>query len=246
MSNKLSFKCYAPFMSKILNLFKPISSDELVFNINLDGINSKQVDTAHILMLNLDIDSDGFIGFKTNNEFSIAFDGNLIREFLNLLQKNKPLSIILDDKNNKLLLRGSGSERTLDLYDVDGYSKPKILNIDLDVYALVTKQDFKKALSSIHDNHIKFVMNKKNNTFQLKPRNEDSIKDKIFIPTKNDISKNSINHYNKEYLSDIVNALPDGNLTMQTSSLNDYPLKIYYEDYFIKATYLLAPIIETE
>lgn len=222
--------------------------DEAKFNVAPDSLEVRAVDPAHVAMVDMTIASDAFEEYKAS-EGELGLDLDKIKEVLRLARAGDVISLEHDEDRNRLVVHVGNITRHMALVDTAGMSDPKVPSLDLPAKMVVRTEELRqgiRASESVSD-HIALL---------ARPEGFEMVSEGDADTVRLDLPKDLLDElqakekvrslYPLDYFSNMIKALSSAP-TITVLLGNDYPVRMEFslaED-SIKATYLLAPRIES-
>jgi len=233
-------------LKEITNLLLTLVS-EAKFEFSSNAMSVKAVDAAHIAMLVLDVDKEGFIEYDAEAE-ELGVDLEKVKDILKLASSGDVVEI--SKESGKLTFQIGNLTRSMPLIDTSALTVPKVPNIGLPAKVVVSKNDFVngiKAAESISDS---ITLEVTPTEFEMYSEGDEDLS-KLTLPKdmvqEIDCEETVKSTYPVDYLLKLAKAMDSANfITIYLGK--DYPVKIVFDvaKEKGKVTYLLAPRIEGE
>ncbi|MBM3229639.1 proliferating cell nuclear antigen (pcna) [Candidatus Parvarchaeota archaeon] len=239
-------KSWKAAIDPIVNLI-----DEGQFEISKDGLSLRAMDPSQIAMISFFMPKSAFVQYESETVSKIGLNFANLTKILARTRDGEQLAISQED--NKLLLKFSANrkKRTFKVPLIDlpaGASREP--NITHDAKVKIAAREFKEILkdANLVSTHVTleatdlgFFVDVKGDTAELKVENEKTPEATLEVEAK----ANARATFPLKYLEDITKACPDdGAVSIHLKS--NAPVKIEYEAESAKATYYLAPRIDTD
>lgn len=236
----------------IKNAFMGVSilSNDVKLNFNENEVSIKTVDDANVCMVSLNLKKDAFDYFDASSS-SIGLNVKTAHELLKDAKKDEPIEIELLEKESKIKFSMGKLSYSLVLLNIDAIKKePKTPKIDLPVKAIISGEDFKKAIKAAEKVSDYIVFNA--DTEGLKMSSKGEMRDMSLTIPKEDLKEYSIRDdksvrsmFSLEYVSEIAKVFVNTE-EIELRIGNDFPIliksNIAKDEGFIE--YLLAPRVE--
>lgn len=241
-------KIKADILKKMIDIVSPLVN-EVKINANPGGISLRAVDPAHVAMVDLDIKASAFEEYKADDT-EIGIDLDKLASVMKLASSNDIVEMEMDEVSNRLIVKVGNLVRKIGLIDTTGMTEPKVPNLNLPAKITVKASELLqgiKASESISD-HI--ALSATEDAFELFAEGDtDTVNLKLSKDLLLDLNapEKCRSLFSVEYLSSMVKPVRgDQPLTIYLG--NDNPVKLEFEfaDKNARATYLLAPRIESE
>jgi proliferating cell nuclear antigen len=236
------------FLRQLLDITRNLTN-EVKFVISEADLKIKAVDTAHVAMVDLTLNADGFDEFKAK-ECELGIDLEKLNDVLKLAGSGDLISLEHDEDKNRLITRVGNITRRMSLLDASVLTEPKVPNLNLPVKIKLRATELLqgiKASEPIAD-HISLIASA--DGFELASQGDtDSVslklpKDMLEILECSETVKSL---FALDYFSKMIKAVGQQESVMMNIG-SDYPVKLEFTfaDKHGSATYLLAPRIESE
>ncbi len=222
--------------------------DEVKINLDEDGLSLKAVDPAHVAMVDLSLDSDGFESFEAE-QTELGINLNKVEKFLKLSGSGDMIYLSHDEEDNRLNMEVNNITQKMPLLDTAGMTDPNVPSLDLPISMRIKGEHLLngvKASENISD-HISITANP--DGFEIfSEEDENSVKMSL---GEDDLEELTANEEVKslfalDYFSDMVKCVSK-NAMLDIELGADYPIKIQFG--FAEGSgnvrYLLAPRIES-
>jgi len=252
----------------IKNAFMGVSiiSNDVKLNFNEEDVSIKTVDDANVCMVSLNLKKDAFDyfdvskpsvsstekqSFSSTSSSSVGLNVKTAYELLKDAKKDEPIEIELLEKESKIKFSMGKLSYSLALLNIDAIKKePKTPKINLPVKAIISGEDFKKAIKAAEKVSDYIVFNADRDGLKMSSSSE--MRDMSLTVSKEELKEYTINEeksvrsmFSLEYVSEIAKVFA-GTEDIELYIGNDFPIliksNIVKEGGFIE--YLLAPRIE--
>lgn len=222
--------------------------DEMKVNITKTGLTVKVVDPAHVAMMETTLDKKAFEDYKTK-PFELGMDLEKLISFLKKGDQKKSAMVSVDynGDRNKTIWSNGINERTITNIDTAGMDDPKVPVLNLPNIFTIDRKTLLEALkegTEVSD-FITLISDSDGVTIKAEGDTDNT---KAFIPKELlpelDAREQHKSLFSLDYLVNIIKAIKTETVTLNMGT--DYPLVIEWEMEGIKASYLLAPRIESE
>jgi len=241
-------KVKANVLKDLIDVTSPLVN-EVKFNISKNEISLRAVDPAHVAMIDLQITSDAFEEYKTE-DLELGIDMDKFASIMRLANSEQMVNLEFNQKQNRLVIQIGNLVRKMALIDTAGMPDPKMPNLDLPGKVVVKASELSqgvKASESISD-HLAITMKK--DSFQLYAEGDTDTVD-LTIPKDMLIdlstSEKVKSLFSIDYFSNMIKSVK-ANEAVTIHLGNDNPTKVEFNVAQSKGhvTYLLAPRIESE
>ena len=241
-------KVKANVLKDLIDVTSPLVN-EVKFNISKSEISLRAVDPAHVAMIDLQITSDAFEEYKTE-DLELGIDMDKFASIMRLANSEQMVNLEFNQKQNRLVIQIGNLVRKMALIDTAGMPDPKMPNLDLPGKVVVKASELSqgvKASESISD-HLAITMKK--DSFQLYAEGDTDTVD-LTIPKDMLIelstSEKVKSLFSIDYFSNMIKSVK-ANEAVTIHLGNDNPTKVEFNVAQSKGhvTYLLAPRIESE
>lgn len=241
-------KITAETLKKMIDIVSPLVN-EVKLNIAPTGISLRAVDPAHVAMVDLEVKASAFEEYRAD-EIEIGLDLDKLASVMKLAGSNDVVSLELDEVANKLIVRIGNLVRKIGLIDTTGMTEPKVPSLNLPAKITLKASELQqgvKASEAISD-HV--ALSATQDAFELFAEGDtDTVNMKL--PKDLLIGLNAPGKcrslFSIDYLSNMIKPVK-GEEPLTIYLGNDNPVKLEFEfaDKNARATYLLAPRIESE
>jgi len=230
-----------------------IMNDEAKFHISPEGIKSKQVDEAHVGLVNVEMKKKLFDSYKAS-DFELGIDLNKLDNVLKLARSDDVVKLDMDDKKSKCLWISFGFlKRRIGCLDTAGMPDPKTPNVATNIKATLKKCDFELSLKATAQIADYFKMIAQQDFLNIETEGDT---DKVDLKLENgnggplvnlSVDKKTEAMYTTDYVRNCIKPAT-GDMDLNISFGQDKPIKIEYnmEDKKILFEYMVAPRIESE
>jgi len=236
----------------IKNAFMGVSilSNDVKMNFNDDEVYIKTVDDANVCMVSLNLKKDAFDYFDASPS-SIGLNVKTAYDLLKDAKKDDPVEIELLEKESKIKFSMGKLSYSLVLLNTDAIKKePKTPRIDLPVKAIISGEDFKKAIKAAEKVSDYIIFNADTEGLKMTSRGE--MRDMSLSIPKEEMEEYSIKDdksvrsmFSLDYVSEIAKVFVNAE-EIELRIGNDFPIlmksSIARDEGFIE--YLLAPRVE--
>ncbi len=222
--------------------------DEVKINLDENGLSLKAVDPAHVAMVDLSLDSEGFKSYEAN-QTELGLNLNKIEKFLKLSGSGDIIRISHDEEENRLNMEVNNITQKMPLLDTAGMTDPNVPSLDLPISMRIKGEHLLngvKASENISD-HISITANP--DGFEIfSEEDENSVKMSLGEDELEELTANEEvqSLFALDYFSDMVKCVSK-NAKLDIELGADYPIKIQFDfaDGNGNVRYLLAPRIES-
>jgi proliferating cell nuclear antigen len=223
--------------------------DEAKFNAGKEAVAVKAVDPAHVAMVDLALEHDGFESYRAD-DMELGLDMDKLKEVLRLARAGDVISMVHDEERNRLVLSVGNITRRMSLVDTAGMSDPKVPSLNLPAKLTVRTDELRqgiRASESVSD-HVALVVSPEG--FEMKSEGDaDTVDLKLPKDLLDELScKEQVRSlFPLDYFSNMIKAISSAaTVTLYLGS--DYPVKLEFDIAGGKGSvrYLLAPRIESE
>ena len=241
-------KIKAETLKKMIDIVSPLVN-EVKLNVTPNGISLRAVDPAHVAMVDLEIKASAFEEYKAD-EMEIGIDLDKLGSIMKLASSNDTVSLEFDEISNKLIVRIGNLVRKIGLIDTTGMTEPKVPSLNLPAKITLKASELHqgvKASEAVSD-HIALLATQ--DAFELFAEGDtDTVNLKLPRDLLIDLNapEKCRSLFSIDYFSSMIKPVKgDEPLTIYLG--NDNPVKLEFEfaDKNARATYLLAPRIESE
>lgn len=241
-------KIKAEVLKKLVDIVSPLIN-EVKINITPKGLSLRAVDPAHVAMVDLEIKPSAFEEYKAD-EMEIGIDLDKLNSVMKLANSSDVVSLELDEMANKLVVKVGNLERRIGLIDTTGMTDPKVPTLNLPAKIILKASEIYqgiKASEAVSD-HVSLMANQ--DVFELFAEGDT---DTVNLKLPKDLllelnaPEKCRSLFSIDYLSSMIKPIKsDQPVTIYLG--NDNPVKLEFEfaDKNARATYLLAPRIESE
>lgn len=227
---------------------------EMKLHVSPDKITTKQVDQAHVGMINVEMKKNLFESYKAS-EFEMGVDLDKLEALLKLAKSDDMVKLEVDDKVDSCLhVSFDIIKRRIGCIDTSGMPDPKLPNIKTVVSAKLKKHDLELSLKAASQLTDYFKILATRNILQIST--EDDV-DKVDIKLENGnsgklLEMSKINEavqsmYTTDFIRNCIKTA-GGDVPVSIGFSKDKPIKLDYEMEEGKLTfnYMVAPRIESE
>ncbi|MFA4946532.1 MAG: proliferating cell nuclear antigen (pcna) [Candidatus Micrarchaeia archaeon] len=225
--------------------------DEGVFEVSKDGLCLRSMDPSQIAMVDFTLPAEAFSKANVTEKSSIGLNLADLNKILSRARAGEKLSLGLDEKESRLLLKFSGgqSKRSFKMPLLEsGAAFPREPRITFDSKVKLNGGEFKEMLkdAGMLSSHV--TLHVKPTEFLVKAHGDSG---ELLIELKKDSNAvgeidsktESMAMFPFEYLDDLTRACPDdGEICIELKS--DSPVRISYPVGKAKLAYYLAPRVE--
>jgi len=218
---------------------------EAKFEFTKTGLQIKVVDPAHVAMITLKMKKEDFREYDVTDDTEVGLDLEKLKDFLKAAKSSDIVELIKED--SKLTINLNYLTRTMLTIDPSSITIPKVPQINLSNYVLISTEEFLdglKVAESISDN---VTLHVTTDEFMLYSTGEED-QTKLSIPKENlkefNVTSEAKSIYPVDYLLRFVKTLSCDYIKIYVGT--DYPVKIEFTFANNKGEgmFLLAPRIE--
>jgi proliferating cell nuclear antigen len=239
-------KVKAEVLKEIIDVVSTLV-EEAKWKIDLDSIQIRAVDPAHIAMVELNISKESFESYNVD-KCELGVDIDKIKNVLKLARATDTITINHDESKNRLVLNVGNITRWMSLVDVKSLSDPKLPALTLQTKVLVNPEELKqgiRASESVSD-HITLQISPE--MFELSSEGEsDSMNLRLPLPLLDELDcKEPVrSSYPLDYFSNMIKSITTAQKVMIYLG-NDYPMRLEFDiaEGNGHVIYLLAPRVE--
>lgn len=230
----------------IVNAISPIS-DEVKFQITSEGMSMKSIDSTHIAMIGLEINSNAFESFEAD-ETEIALEMDKIKDVLKLTSSGENILMEQDSEHGRLVFKLGNITRRMSLLDNSSIGSFKVPNLELTATIVVPAHELQRGIKASGDISDHITLSAEDNHFELTCTGDSDSMNLVMDKSSNisiDAPEPVRSSFTLDYFSNLIKAVPsDTNITIGLST--DKPVKISFDlaDGNGTVRYLLAPRIE--
>ncbi|HEX16910.1 MAG: DNA polymerase sliding clamp [Thermoplasmata archaeon] len=241
-------KIKAETLKKMIDIVSPLVN-EVKLNVSPKGISLRAVDPAHVAMVDLEIKASAFEEYKAE-DMELGIDLDKLGSVMKLAGAGDTVQLEFDEMSNRLIVKIGNLVRKIGLIDTTGMTEPKVPNLNLPAKITVKASDLYqgvKASEAVSD-HIALLANR--DFFELFAEGDtDTVNLRLpkDLLIDLDAPEKCRSLFSIDYFSSMIKPVKgDQPLTIYLG--NDNPVKLEFEfaDKNARATYLLAPRIESE
>ncbi len=221
--------------------------DEIVMDLDSEGLTIKAVDPSHVAMVDLMLTKNAFQEFEAD-DVSIAVEMDKMREVIKLAKAGDVISMEHDSERNRLIVTVGNIIRKMGLLSPSSITSPKVPDLELPANVILKTDEIKqgiKAAESISD-HVTLIMEPE--SFSMEADGDtDEVKLKL---TKDQLIEISCKERQRsmfplDYFSNMVKAATNSS-SLKILLGTDFPVRL---EFTIaggngEVVYLLAPRIE--
>ncbi len=221
--------------------------NEAKFEFTGDGLVVKAVDPAHVAMIILKVEPQGFMEYEVEEE-ELGVDLDKVKDILKLASSGDTVEITREE--NKLTFQIGNLTRSMALIDTSSLSVPKVPNLVLPGKVVIPKSDFVNGIKAAETITDSIVLKLTPTEFEMYAQGDE---DSVRLNMPKDMLKEIQceeplkSMYPVDYLLKLAKAMDSADyVTIYLGT--DYPVKIVFDivNGNGEATYLLAPRIEGE
>lgn len=226
--------------------------DEGVFEVSKEGMRLRSMDASQIAMVDFALPKGAFSKVDSPEKASIGLNLVDLTKILSRAREGEQLSMSLDEKESRLLLKFSGgqSKRSfkMPLLDVDS-PFPREPKITFEAIVRIRGGELKEMLkdAGMLSSHV--TLHARKDEFIVEARGDSG---ELLIETKKDskaiaeitVTTESTAMFPFEYLDDLTRACPDDS-EIKLELKMDAPVRVSYKTGKAELSYYLAPRVET-
>ena len=237
-------KALREFLSQVEAL-----ADECKVHMTRDGWNVKQVDPAHVAMVELSLERSAFDAYKAE-EGELGLDMDKMKEILRLAKAGDTISLAHDEDKNRLVVTVGNTTRRMSLVDTAGMSDPKVPSLNLPAKLTVRTDELRQGIRASESISDHIALRASTSGFEIVSEGDtDTVSHIVPKELLEDLQcKDSVRSlFPLDYFSNMVKAISSAS-TVTIYLGTDYPVKLEFRIAGGKGDvkYLLAPRIESE
>ena len=233
---------------EIIDLLNTVVS-EAKLKLDSKGLNVKAVDSAHVAMIDMQLNREAFIEYDVDQEDELAVDVDKLKGIIKLASSNE--NIVIVKEHERLKFKIGSISKSIPLLDNSSVTTPKVPSIHSESYVVIRKVELERGLKAAEDvsDAIKLIM--KPDEFRARSASESE--DSELVLQKSELGELNCNSevkssYPLDYLLRIVKSLGNSE-ELKLSFKDDYPLSIEFKNSKDSAEgifgfFLLAPRME--
>lgn len=259
------YKIKKRYLHKLIKLSEPVVS-EVQLRFTEEGLRIKEVDPAHVCMLEAMIDKEAFEEYE-EEERKIGVPIYRMKKLLQLgdfddvvtlkyfeKEDSNPGYFTVDRFPGSMKAEINDDEVHFITLDTIGMTDPKLPELSFDIHCTVSNSRLRKRISLAggYSDHVKFIVDPVINKVNMVAKSdEEHLKSLITDDIEyEEEEKDAYNQYAQDYCWDIMKSI-DGKLSMDWTlswAGVDYPMKFggSLEDDDLEFYFLLAPKIESK
>jgi DNA polymerase III sliding clamp (beta) subunit (PCNA family) len=228
-----------------LDMIKRVSAvnDEIVLEISQKGLHIREIDVAHVSLVDMIVPKSAFKTFKANPDIKIGIELSKLTTHLKIFRNE--ITFNYDGGNNILLEGDKGKHSKMCVLSVN-QTEIKIPNLEHSIDLKTKAENIKKMISVGEDfgeDHLRFAI--RDGMFHIFVESEtDEVRFPICAINKLNDCKDFFSIYSIDYLNSLFNFGIYDEITLKFA--RNKPLQVEYDDKTQKVLYLLAPRIESE
>jgi len=241
-------KAKAETIKKIIDIVSPLVN-EVKFNVKPKGITLRAVDPAHVAMVDLDIKPSAFEEYKAD-ELELGVDLDKLGGIMKLASSNDIVTLEYDETSNRLIVKIGNLVRKMALLDTTGMTEPKVPNLNLPAKVTIKASELiqgVKASEAISD-HLSLTATQ--DAFELFAEGDtDTVNLKLpkDLLLELEAPEKCRSLFSIDYFGNMIKPVKgDEPITLYLGNDNPVRLEFDFADKNARATYLLAPRIESE
>jgi proliferating cell nuclear antigen len=231
-------------------------SEEIKLNVTPEGINIKQVDESHVVMVNIMMKKELFEEYKAS-DFELGICVEKLLNLFKLAKGDEIAELYMDDKKDDtcIYIRFGRIDRRIGCIDLEHMKDPKIPNIHTSAHFKLIKQDIDVYLKASRQIVDFFKVKVTKNILELSSEYDaDRVRARFEDNGKNDeknleikAEEDTMAMYTTDYVLDSIKPAAEATL-LAISYGTDKPIKIDYEmdEGNLLFNYMVAPRIENE
>ena len=235
-------------LREIIDLLNTVVS-EAKLKLDSKGLDVKAVDSAHVAMIDIQMNKESFIDYDVDQEDELAVDVDKLKGIIKLATSND--NIIIIKENERLKFRLGSISKSIPLLDNGSVLTPKVPAIHSESYVVLRKGELERGLKAAEDvsDAIKLIMKPE----EFRARSSSESEDSEMVLQKSDLIELNCNSevkssYPLDYLLRLVKSLGNAE-ELKLSFKDDYPLSIEFKtskdaSEGVSGFFLLAPRME--
>jgi len=251
--NDFSMEIKSSILKDIIQALHVVD-DETLWRITPEGVNTRMVDPAHVLMADLSMSRHACESYEGGDK-SIAFSLSKLQDVLMLSKKDEMVTLENNNGQEKLHVRFGPIHRRIPLLDQETMKTPSDFpKVDWTVKTTLKSETFQMALkATCQVNPDSFTIEAVKN--ELRFHSEQDLDD-VSIKLVNgesgqlsllDVSADSVAMYSQDYM-DMTLKAAHGDSTVSAEFATDNPMLVSYgfADETVSVKYMIAPRVDSE
>jgi len=225
--------------------------DECKIHLEEDSIRIRAVDPANVGMVDVELDASALESY-TGNGGVIGVNLDRLNDIAGMADSDQLINLELDEETRKLHIQIDGLEYTLALIDPNSIrQEPDLPDLDLATEVVIEAGELQRGIKAADmvSDHIQLRADRDREEFYMTA--EGDTDDTNLTLTREDlidlVPGDADSLYSLDYLQDMVKAMPK-NVAVTMELGEEFPVKLHFEyaDGTGKATYMLAPRIQSD